>query len=1368
MSKAITFCSINYIMQTFENIKGSFVNPAINQIFTYFLGDYIDMSSFGAQNVTLGGVRDLSLDVKKLNDRFLANFFFKLERVKIGEVKIAFKVMAKELKVTINDLDVWLYTNEDVHSGDSMNADVSNNIDKNKGNEDKQKDIPLSGFKIFIEVKNIKIKLRPCRPTVSAELLELSLDYLNLIKDQSKPSKDQSDKDTILIIETTFRNLTGCLLTPRAHSLGNSEEFDRTLFAKTDPEFKIKANIKLGMDDIIVKSKVEINEVKLILNYAVIRVFTFFYQKLSIFPYTNVFEGDIKQKFKDLLSGNGVKPVGEKLKQNLEKRIEDFTNSINDSADIDMSMQINDIEKSAPLHEKHLRTNIKFKINKINLAVYNSNEFDDSHMVIQDELLEGTFLNLFPYSNIQLVLDHVVIEKLADDMKFLLGSVVCKEFEIDERSFIKPEVNSSLNNSSVMMHSLADNPYKSYTLFSLTKTNMIDNVNAKDESISHFDNILEDSDIMMTHRKDSLVEITPKTNQVSDKAENNSEQLAFGLLYKSNYVQANFEHIKIEANQLLDAVTKILNAFNNNLKAYFVKYKKPVNSPDFQQIENEYYYSNYSQYVNNNKVAILSQMVEELAHSKQLVLDIPIKVFIGFNSIAVSGDLKVCPVLLSLQNLYISNKNLKSNANCVFLKVERMEIMNFIVLTELDLVSTKYHPNELANDWELRINRVYPTDYNSRTQLWDLVHAISEYEDRFSKSFSKIGQLIDLIDLYSPKLANLFEYLDLKMEMNACINRMISKLIPQYIVFNMLSFDIQNITIDIIDDSESSMRIINGVLKEINENLRKFNILAESGDFSESKYDKFKLLNIDCRFLKGMLKIDEGLQTFNVETLRIRLFEFLKKNDNEYMFESLINNLSVDMKYDIPTITSESIEGKARISKKRCHILVDYILDALMKKLPKKKITNQSDEIQQNMPKYRVIVQNVDFSVFDFFFSLNLTMGKFDADSDANLQIERLILNKVTNFSERTKTQMLAVDDLNLSEGRTVSINAIDGCLKLHYIKSISDFVTNLKDMIDATINKVASRYDLTKSTENEDFKSFIRTSCLQKSQSYFQPEKVNSLWETFHSFNETMNKHVIKTTSECVDQLHKFNTKNKLYAGMSTILSIGTISLKFIDEITSDKFYINTGMLLIVPANFFNVYILEKYEISIENQSKKTLIALNSQKDFAIKFLSLLDERQNLNFYMKLDDVVLNGNSKLWDITDNRLKIFLRDFTSSDNSESEYKQKDPVMLDEAVIESFKLHINIFSEKIILDIGDINALEIVADEITLDGFINLFANKLVQSVKMTAKTISVGNSVKLAGFVFWRLIIFIFFKRNFKKVNKSLYRLLTNRPRSRS
>lgn len=97
--------------------------------------------------------------------------------------------------------------------------------------------------------------------------------------------------------------------------------------------------------------------------------------------------------------------------------------------------------------------------------------------------------------------------------------------------------------------------------------------------------------------------------------------------------------------------------------------------------------------------------------------------------------------------------------------------------------------------------------------------------------------------------------------------------------------------------------------------------------------------------------------------------------------------------------------------------------------------------------------------------------------------------------------------------------------------------------------------------------------------------------------------------------------------------------------------------------------------------------------------------------------------------------------------------------LGEAIIHPVKLVLEMIGDDFSIEIDQINSLECIGD-CSMESFIDLSMDKIAEGIKKSIKNISYYKTLKVVFFFFWRLLSFIFFKRNIKTVNKSCYKLI--------
>lgn len=1361
-------------MKPIESIKPGFINPLIRKVYRY-LGDYIDQSTFTAQNITFSGLKDIDMDINRINDWLLRDFFFKVEKARIGEVKAGFKVMAKEIRVSITDINLWLSFNGDLFGlpiKDPIKF-VESHIKKvlDDINKDKKPGF-LFGFNIIVDIKSLIMMFRPCEPSIRSEIVEVHIGSLDVNKpiwnidgaDGKNPDQGSPKKEPFTM-DIGYKNLDVNLLSPlspnTAIDVNDPSNYKRSPVFMMDPEIRINLGFEIEKTFMSINYDLNIQKVSFTFNHDAARLAYLFYLKLMIYPYTSVLIGDVEKNIENAKTDGRIFKVITELVKNIKYRINNIGKKYDKDENAENNAKNTEANKlEAGMNDYSVLFDARINVQKVYFVIYDDSQDPQSSLSFKTELFENNFLDVSPYENLQVVFDNLTIQKRGLEFRSHMKSLLCKYFEINENLKHHASGGHIKKPNAHVLDSKEHQNYKSYVIFNITKRKLKSRTNKSDDIIefNSSKNITE-SIIDTKGAKEEFGDLQENYEKLVNKEQ--EEKNCFLVRYKDNRLEVCFEQINLETTNILDHINNLIGKLNQNVSNYLAQNK--LNEPVVQSAGDSFtgVRDSFIDLVSTKNIESFKALIDNTQAPRKLFLNLQFEVFVALDTLNLLGSVKHDLKPLIIRNLTFTNEGV-DKLNAKFLTIESIQILSYFVLNDISVVSVKYSPKECINNWECRIGQVTNAKKHDHHSFLEIYKAFYQFVDKVQKSTEIFSRKAAEMSKISLDLLISHEPDSLHATLYTSLNLMLTKYIPKWAFYNIFEFYMKHINVDLVDSSEHSIGVLNVMIQHFIDRSKSLKLTPEAAELMIKPMRKFKVMNLDCSILAGAIYPNGSLHNLTFDFIKFKLFEFMVKKEEDFMIEVSFNSCFYLDELPERLLKMHAINLKLRQSKQRYAVIAEYIFEVFLKQLLFLTLKS-SEEIEEKQNKLKIAINKIDLAVYDPTINLMLELDDLRVDALGNTSVTSALLSRITNINDKTKEKMIVFKDIKLTESKDLFFRAINGRVHIQHIKMISDVWDNLKEAAISAFKHADNIYAFSlhvDSTENLPADENLEES--------LKPEKESlprfDSWDTFKYFDEIINSKTIERPEDYTKRVIQFMKFCDLGVDQASTLTVGTIKMVFIDDIYGHKFYLDTGIISVISSKLVYTYLIETFQIYIEKSAKKTLIAFNHRKDFAIKLFMTYDELKRLGFYLKIDELDFSGNSKLWDILDNRLKLFLKDFTSADPGSPENMNKEQIMLSQAALAPIIMHINMFSEKIVLEIEAVKSTELSKSDNTLYNFQTVFINKTIVSMKETAKYISLGNSLKLAGFILWRLLVFVLFKRNFMKVNKSIYRYFRGKP----
>lgn len=1276
-------------MAKLEDYKKGFINPIIKQVFNDFLADVLDLEKFSVANIGKKGFLDLVFDPEKINQILSNNFYIKLNGLRLANLEVSFKILSKEAKLSLEGLELDLFVNEDLFKSEKPLTDYMKNTIKKvleeKITEEGEKRMNLiKSLSLTLEIKGIKLNIRPTRASIVSEQIELNIESLKVIKAQDKKFRKMK-----VIEEITFSLEFGLcgfgidVLSPIGDDSGVEPSFKRQSLLNIDNEIVLNYEVHWKGDDISVKSETDIKKVVLGVNLNSIKTLDLVYERLTLFSYTNVLNGDVEKNVKYMSENLSVIGV-----------FKDLVNRLGSSK-----------EETAPATKSKLKFDFDIRLNLESLYLTLYDDFDNKAYIFEPDSKtdEDGFLQLTEIENTQVLFKNLALIKMVDDFKIMIERITAKTFFSNK-----------------------------------TESKEDEHVPEKQRNSVLFDVHIENTE----NRDKEEYSVQKRNSSIEDIMNGNS----LILIINNELTKVYCKKIKINLMEMLKFSEYLLKQINKMLTG-----KDSVVSVEFsneeKEIEMNRYFSNYLEIVTRDKVTVLKEAIEKLEQKKEYLLELPFKLIMCIDSIRLKVKEESEIDVLKLSQCSFNNTDSHIDAKKRFLKINQILMLNLLNIMNLRIRKKEQDKITQINTWDLQVDKIIQVDISNH--ILNFVTIFLLFNNEIQQKLKRIIAELSSASASFNKIPNTYSPNEEKIVVDKLVWSLIYKLKPEISLFNACLIHIHNVFVSFYDESKDAIDFIKKVL-----------VLETKIRVNEP--DKgLKLLEVRSNDLTFEFNFDTGLKNFTFTNFKIAFFEFIKGNTPFNLFSALFEssfglNDGVKWIYKLSNMEMRIVHVGPVFKA-----LIDYLLENSLKTFLVTDTVHVDQEEKENEKesfKYELNINAMSFKLVNSFYSINLGIDKLKYE-EKHLVVESIELTG--DKKAISNGRVIYIKKAEIANGRNTKLKGIIAIIEIKSVKKLFDLHNDLMtsityftekrnqlispDLINAEEQIKEEKHELVIPEDAEQYKEFFK--------------------DIFVNFNKKFNSRKMESAYHFLKAFKMFVKESQLDQNLANTVMIEQIRMTFVDEISNHQYRLRSENIFLAFSQRLSIYLVDYIEVSIKTNRSITDLLTNKKNRFALKLLNINTNNDKKSFYLKLDDLEFKGDSKMWDVVDNRLKIFLKDFNI--DSESQDKEGYKTKLDQSYLDRCNLYIDLFSEDIVLNIKSVSTDELNQKNPDLGKFIDLFVNKLINEMKEQAKYISVTNSLKLAGFIFWRLLVFIFFKKNFLSISKTSFSLIKSKIKKR-
>jgi hypothetical protein len=1373
------------------------VDPLIRWFFRYFLGNYIDLENLDFSKLFEKGLCNLKIDHTKLNATLLKDCPLLVEKCVVGKMSVKINLKEKTVKLVVEALEIGLFVNEDV-----VGFETARKASESKVNSMDQQ-IPsslqsgfisnfLRSYAIDVSFLNSSVSVRPTRPTCPSERFELVLGEMTISK-LADPLSSNSNSPMHYQLKTQIRNLS-LFLVPKEPDLAEESFVDisnththNSLIFHLFETLNIDANFLIKDETLTFTLNGKIPKIVLLVSPSLIAQATLFQYKLENF--TNSFLIQDEANFETIAqSENSIHYSA--VKFNLEEKFESFINRINCSmgeSPLDESHNIDTSNIYRSFGLESAKAQVELTIGRVVVILYDPIDWDTEVGVdrITDELDEG-FVSFFPFESSQIAFNNCSIRYNKSDMTSTIDNFSMKTFKLTKG--IKAESIDRTLNTSSMMHSFNETLFEAFPIFEFTYNEDSFTGNVIIEESEDF--ILNEENVSAYSRKESaeftaISQLKKNSLEVSYKMPR-KQVLKFKLT--KNHLIVAFETFKIQADTFLDFLDHFLARTNDNLTKSVALFKAMTRSDIYTTIEREQFFDNYVKFIDASKIEKLSLLHETIKSKKMLLFSGDLVLSVIADQISFLSSLPLLPKLLEIKKLSFSTRNAKKKYSKI-LKIKEIALANILFLRDIKGNSKNFSEENMRNDFEIKIQKADLKTGNhlasfASKKLFNVIHFFNSKLNSLSKSIDKIGLLM-------PQLRGSYELISDKINFNELLSKIILKSFPDIKVFDIVTFDLEQFELSIVDNNVANFVNVNNQFKENEQKLKSLNIISEQSILPAEIITGLQLVYITLKEFSVRFAIDSQESAFDIKSIFCKLMEHQSNIFELYVY---------DMKASSDTKASvfvNKVKCDLNFSYRLINIFTTYIHQNVI--LPLKRIiddfpsvskpSNQNDKnpAKSSAPPFdlNLCVNEFDLSCQQLISGVRMYLKKMELGKD-HLQVDEVCFWKLSANESIMNDKLLEIKGVKLSHLSQLSVNEIQAWIKKEYILVMKDFVNQLKETYQNIVKK------LSESVNDLCNKSIAISQVIEKDASIYQStvstltqskieykqignyEVVSEKWELFDNFNKIFNKGHNHTSFNLLKSMKtKFLSGEGISLEDEHTVQINIIRIYFIEDEVRQKISIFFENMYGCLSKKVWIAVLGRFYVGMETPTNNFVLLENSNSDFSLKFYGEIIQENILSFYLKSDNYSLYGDSEMWEAIDNRLKVLLKEFGNSHEAdeadeffaEDKFASESDINLHEAVIEGFNitLKLSILSRPLIMEINPTYSLELAQDLVSFDKFGDKVLENFLGSVQHFCRSLAPHQAVKIISFLMWRVLKFIILKRNFKKVNTSIYRLLKNK-----
>lgn len=1388
----------------------SAVDILIRKIIEMGIGNIMNVSQVNFSNLFTNGISDLNFLDYKINQDYLENQPFLLESGKIDNLKCELNKKDKRIIVIVSKVELCFFMNDDIYSKQKVKTEKT--TPKSNGFFEKiQKsliDNILNNYHLELQVRDICVKIRPCQFQVLAanEWFSIEIPKFSVIKPPiiQKGSVSSLKKEYKIImgldnpeIYLNCQTLTGNFV----ESLEDVEYFTKSqcfLAVKGT----ITTEITLMFNEEVITMKTSLN-VPLILIVCFPNLIPFslcFLARIQNFLNSMIINEELHD---DSTGGKTEINISQLMNVNIEKMLVDSINQISESVkektvDGIHEVMASEIKNTFVYNSKLSEVLITF--HKIIIAFYNPDEFSKSSNVntsteekverikIETSEMEDNFVFFALNTNYQLLIEKLLIHHSSDGTtKSKIDNLMARKFFFPENSKYQANLsshkvlNASMMNASMIFHSIVDNPFIFTNLFDISN---FSNENEKSTEV------INENVLTSIYENQIKTDFKRKGSENSSIVDAKSSPLVYPIYFgiKNKLIHLETEVIKVNLEPCLDFISIFTSTVEKALIWHDKIFALQVLPP--AKLENLYciYYKNLDALISKNLMKNLTETSNRLKKKVNLTFCGSFTFQLKNKLIQVFQKSFDEKSIMQISNLKFSSQNLKP-AKSKFAIIEEVTFFENVKAGQISFFGQNY------------------VNGSSNSLIEIVVHSLQMNETQFSKNldfdnfFSRIKVFFPIFEQikksmmnslqYLLKLDNFYEVFEQKKQFNVLAQKIVDLLIPSQKLCDVLSVELFKVNVTISDNNSAFLTKINQDLKSETQIFKQMSYFQESLKFLFNEINQVKLIDMQLERARFDIKNEEEL-IFSMEKALINFFPSF-----ENLGQIKVKKMSGLFSESSTKISIGDITCAIRPVKKGMKYLSMYLEEVLMTQIVKfaenwdkifqnenilsknTLLTNNESDVLKDDKKYNVIVQinTSEVNITNLLHGIKLKTDNIRLEND-KLEISQVVLYNFYDSDSSAFSASIIINSI-FRENNDVVIKEVNFEITKEIIFIMIEFYEKIlsnSKILFSSFEKIKKEISEKTTLIEQKMSNSINDKSLL--QSNVQKEKfiqgflvLEDNQEIFDGFNKCFkkDKHFISSLDffkkKCQETLKTTSSQTRF--DMNFFVKL--IMVKFDDPDLKSFFIFKLQNFFLQSSADVLIVILDQIRVDLEKEDNRGKILENTEKDFYLKFYLESQKNRELNIYVKPSNLCVFGDQKVWDLVDMKIKDLLNWFNNNDSEEEKSYPKDNLMaeneevvLNEGLIESWTLELKFDFMINALNIPMLaNSTEtIFKPRVLLSDFVEQISKNMNMSISSFYKSLSAGQFLKIMSFVFARVFRFVFVKKNFRRVNRTIFKLL--------
>lgn len=1312
-----------YFSSLIKLVRDPLLKAAISSIFS----EWLNLDSLRENDLMGTGLANVSVVIDKVNRELLASSPFALDKFSLGKLRVSVNSDNGNLDVFVKDADIKIFLKEDLVD---YQTEVKEKNQPSAGTSAQSSESSLlkklTQLSLNIEIDGATVEIRPSRRLVNCGFLRAKVGKISFLKKANQAGEKLHASLKLFDISL-------------AHVAASKTE--ETSFVALDE--KINVDIELvptsKMFKVVVKATVQ--SVGVLLTPSTSSTLMLFAAKIAEFTSANEFakSGLIRKNDTSAPQGlqgqgalSGPEPSPRSLavppgatSSNFEPREDELS-----GGDIDIS----------------------FELGAAVFAFAGDGDYEERIQLQKPTHSDGepASIRFGVFESLQLLIENLVLKVSDKCVVWAISSVMLREFQVDTTASLNGGVstqnpqNNSTFNSSLFFQSAMDaneSGIRASTIFKIS---------------SFFDP--QDSSCFKGKLNDSIFTIS--LGEVNLNAEMALKALA----------------------SVSDRVTRACVA------SLAAGARGSGENADFLEVERIYFKRFFELFGQGSGKEIgprLLAMIEEAGKNRQIQIkkELP-ALLLGVKRIVIS--------LMEATTPFFEAKTLKIQTRpampqSAVLSLEYLSLFEVVTIKNISLRMMEPKPeDQTAFKPSLRhLFLTIPSVRIESNRISNFIFDFASTASRLADSASLCSSVVKGMGEEFSTMGLAFEVFPERIEFLQAARSVQTQEAEGNELQISLSAEVVEISVELGDKSPGVIFLINNALSERAKRLESLcvHIVDDSSAIIPSEAPQvFELLSGKVKGIKASIvqNIFEGL-TF--DCLNLNMIRNPLVSGIEYCIELDLKDFSLKSSL----IRCSSLATLVNSNEKILEILTDYLVDldkslaprlipffnfSLLKGEEKPVMESCSDIFisacsSLKLPRPTLQLDNFELILNDFFVKAKVSAQKMWSNS-VDHSVDFFKLSKLTqsNF----ETPLVIVSKLHAFENQ-IDIESTEFLLAETYIKSLVDFSASIQKIGKEIYTKLKEStvfqklYD--QFNESKDPKP-VETPPVKSRKSSFGFNIVSPMSETYKSFDTCLKMDSFSSPSLLFFEtaLNEFSKSAPEWGfGASQMkIFVKNISALFKDPDCETEFGVELGAFFVGMDKGKIGLVVEKLNLYEKKMSGNLNIVSNLRKDFFIKLY--MSKGNKTNFFLKFDHLSLLLNGNVWNYLDLRLEKLISNYVWSESSSGNSNNFDQNelentknLVDHAVISEIVIH-SMLNEKLnpLLIINEISNYNTDKPVVEFNDIVNAFSTQIASSLKDFCKNLGVAGSMRAVFFVVWRIVYFLFLRRNFRNVNYTIYK----------